>query len=60
MEDVIEECAQMKFEKLAEIKFMYKNCDESKFEERDKEIAEVKEEMEKEKQKKVKEAKAAM
>ena len=29
----------IKFEKLAEIKMMYKNCEESKFKERDAEIA---------------------
>lgn len=31
---------------MAEIKFMYKKCDESKFEERDKELEQVKVEME--------------
>jgi hypothetical protein len=31
LEKIIEEQAQIKFEKIAEVKFMYKKCDESKF-----------------------------
>ena len=57
MENIIEECAEMKFEKNAEIKFMYKNCDSSKFAERDAELAQVKIDMENTKNKKVGEAK---
>lgn len=43
-----------------EIKIMYKKCDESQFEERDNELAKVKEEMEQKKATKVNEAKAKM
>ena len=50
----------MKFEKLAEIKFMYKNCDEEAAVERDKEIAEVKADMEALKAQKVIKAKEKM
>jgi len=47
----------LKFEKNAEIKFMYKNCDPSQFAERDAELAQVKTDMENLKNKKVGEAK---
>lgn len=50
----------MKFEKIAEIKFMYKNCDESKVAEREAEIQQVKDDMESEKTKRVLEAKERM
>ena len=36
----------MKFEKMAEIKFMYKKCDPEKEKERDQELDKVKKEME--------------
>ena len=39
LEDIVEECAMIKFEKMAEIKMMYKNCEEGKFKDRDAEIA---------------------
>ncbi len=35
VEEIIEDCAQLKFEKMAEIKIMYKNCSEDKLAERD-------------------------
>jgi len=38
---------------MAEIKFTYKNCEESEFEQRDKDLAQVKKEMEEIKAKKV-------
>lgn len=57
MENIIEECAELKFENNAEIKFMYKNCDESQFAARDSELAQVKTDMENLKNKKVGEAK---
>ena len=38
LETIIEECAQIKFEKMAEIKIMFKNCGPEKAEERDKEL----------------------
>ena len=47
----------MKFEKNAEIKFMFKNCDQTQFVERDAELAQVKTDMENLKNKKVGEAK---
>mmetsp|Transcript_2357 Transcript_2357/g.3567 ORF Transcript_2357/g.3567 Transcript_2357/m.3567 type:complete len:83 (+) Transcript_2357:1070-1318(+) len=46
VEEIIEDCAQLKFEKMAEIKIMYKNCPEEEIADRDKEIAVVKQEME--------------
>jgi hypothetical protein len=36
----------MKFEKIAEIKFLYKNCDESKINQRNQELEDIKNEME--------------
>ena len=36
----------MKFEKIAEIKFLYKNCDESKINLRNQELEDIKNEME--------------
>lgn len=55
MEKIIEDFASMKFEKMAEIKFMYKkfNDDPEMQKERDQEIEKVKLEMEDLKQKKV-------
>lgn len=47
----------MKFEKNAEIKFMYKNCDASQHADRDAELAQVKIDMENYKNTKVGEAK---
>lgn len=46
MEQIIEDCAMMKFEKLAEIKFMFKNCDPEKEKDRDEELEKVKSETE--------------
>ena len=46
MEQIIEEVTEMRFEKMAEIKFMYKNCDSDKANERDVELDGVKKEME--------------
>ena len=60
LEDIIEDCAGIKFEKMAEIKFMYKKCDESEFAARDAELAQVKQDMEELKNKRVAEAKAKM
>ena len=45
--------AEEKADRMGEIKFMYKKCDESKFAERDNELAKVKEEMEQLKAQKV-------
>lgn len=39
LEEIIEECAQIKFEKMAEIKLMFKNCPPEQISERDKELA---------------------
>jgi hypothetical protein len=36
----------MKFEKIAEIKFMYKNCDESEINQMNQELEDIKNEME--------------
>lgn len=62
LENIIEECASLKFEKMAEIKFMYKkfNDDPEKQKERDQEIENVKQEMEVIKQQKVNKAKERM
>ena len=49
--------AEEKADAMAEIKIMYKKCDESKFAERDQELAKVKEDMEKLKAEKIKKAK---
>ena len=38
LETIIEECAQIKFEKMAEIKIMFKNCGPERGDERDKEL----------------------
>mmetsp|Transcript_14285 Transcript_14285/g.24316 ORF Transcript_14285/g.24316 Transcript_14285/m.24316 type:complete len:87 (-) Transcript_14285:547-807(-) len=46
LEEIIEECAQIKFEKMAEIKFAFKNCDPSKVAERDQQLQLVKQDME--------------
>lgn len=60
LEDIIEDCAGIKFERMAEIKFMYKKCEESEFAARDAELAQVKQDMEELKNKRVAEAKAKM
>lgn len=38
LETIIEECAQIKYEKMAEIKIMFKNCGPERGDERDKEL----------------------
>jgi len=38
LEQIIEEIAGEKFEKMAEIKFLYKNCDAERAKERDGEL----------------------
>lgn len=50
----------MKFEKIAEIKFMYKNCDESKINQMNQELEDIKNEMELIKAKNIQEAKEKM
>ena len=50
----------MKFEKIAEIKFMYKNCDESKIKQMNQELEDIKNEMELIKAKNIQEAKEKM
>ena len=56
LEEIIEECAGLKYEKMSEIKFQYKNCSEDQHAERDQEIEKVKTEMEVLKKKKVEQA----
>jgi len=46
LEQIIEDCAGEKFEKMAEIKFLFKNCDEDGAKKRDEELLNVKKEME--------------
>lgn len=62
LEQIIEDQTSMKFERMAEIKFMYKKFqdDPEKMKERDQELEGVKQEMELLKQKKIKEAKLKM
>jgi len=60
IEEIIEDCAQMKYENLAEIKVMYKNCDQSQIAERDARIAEAKQDMEDLKKTRMAEAKLKM
>lgn len=58
LEQIIEDCAQLKYEKIAEVKFMYKKEeDPEKIAERDKEIDQIKSDMEALKTKRVLEAK---
>lgn len=60
VESIIEECAQIKFEKMAEIKFMYKNCEADKIKQRDGELQAVKNEMEELKAERIQTAKLSL
>ena len=60
MEEIIEECAGIKYEKMSDIKLLYKNCSEEQIPSKERELAQVKIDMEELKKKKVEEAKEVL
>ena len=60
LEEIIEECAGIKYEKMSDIKLLYKNCSEDQIPAKERELAQVKIDMEELKKKKVEEAKEVL